>query len=89
MTGHYYSRLTTRPCAGAGYQNRTDIYWLEASSNCHYTNPAIWGEQWGSNPQPPTPQAGALPLSYTHHVVGGGDKIRTYNLLRARQMLSH
>ena len=26
-----------------------------------------WGERRGSNPQPPEPQSGALPLSYAHH----------------------
>ncbi len=28
---------------------------------------ACWGGRWGSNPQPPEPQSGALPLSYAHH----------------------
>ncbi len=27
----------------------------------------VWGDRWGSNPQPPLPQSGALPLSYSHH----------------------
>ena len=26
-----------------------------------------WGERGDSNPQPPDPQSGALPLSYVHH----------------------
>ncbi len=26
-----------------------------------------WGGRWGSNPRPPEPQSGALPLSYIHH----------------------
>ena len=28
---------------------------------------AVWGGRWESNPQPPEPQSGALPLSYAHH----------------------
>jgi hypothetical protein len=26
------------------------------------------GGRWGSNPQPPDPQSGTLPLSYYHHI---------------------
>ena len=30
--------------SGAGYENRTHIYWLEASHNSLYTNPAYGGK---------------------------------------------
>lgn len=38
------------------------------------------GARWGSNPQPPDPQSGALPLSYWRHKLeqrGWGTGIRT------------
>jgi site-specific DNA recombinase len=30
----------------------------------------VWGDRRDSNPQQPAPQAGALPLSYDHHLLG-------------------
>ena len=51
-----------------------------------------WGGRWGSNPQHPDPQSGALPLNYTHHfnwekTNGTPKRIRTSDLRIRRPLL--
>src|SRR5690606_1821769 len=54
-----------KPCAGLDVRNVSGIK---------------WGERRESNPQPPAPQADALPLSYAHHTAAHDLSVGTRRL---------
>ena len=49
----------------------------------------FWGKRWGSNPQPPEPQSGALPVELRLPQFGAGGWIRTTALLFVREAFFH